>query len=236
MHYYKRNIGDYAKKAARLTILQHGIYNLLIDACYDREEFPSTVDEAIDWVWASSKEEIEGVEFVLKKFFKFDDIECVFYQNRIKEEIESYQDKCSANKRIAINRETKRSKNSTKRKQSANEAPPNQEPITINQEPITNLNQGAWDEWVAYRKVAKLKPYKTNAKAKALAKHSHEIQQMAVNHSIENEYAGLFPERFSQKTEKINAKTTSQNSEKSRFERMLDRNADALGGVIRGRQ
>ncbi len=33
MHYYKRNIGDYARKAARLTFQQHGIYCLLIDAC-----------------------------------------------------------------------------------------------------------------------------------------------------------------------------------------------------------
>ena len=58
MHYYKRNIGDYAKKAGRLTILQHGVYNLLLDACYDREDFP-TLEEAVDWVWASTAEEKE---------------------------------------------------------------------------------------------------------------------------------------------------------------------------------
>lgn len=32
MHHYRRNIGDYHKKAGRLSILQHGVYNLL-DAC-----------------------------------------------------------------------------------------------------------------------------------------------------------------------------------------------------------
>ena len=57
MHYYERNIGDYHRKAGRLNILQHGVYNLLIDACYDRETFP-TLEEAIDWVWAASPEEI----------------------------------------------------------------------------------------------------------------------------------------------------------------------------------
>ena len=46
MHYYKRNLGDYAKKAGRLSMLQHGSYTLLIDACYDREQFP-TLEEAI---------------------------------------------------------------------------------------------------------------------------------------------------------------------------------------------
>ena len=62
MHYYERNIGDYHRKAGRLNILQHGVYNLLIDACYDRETFP-TLEEAIDWVWAASPEEIEAVKF-----------------------------------------------------------------------------------------------------------------------------------------------------------------------------
>jgi uncharacterized protein YdaU (DUF1376 family) len=46
MHYYKRNLGDYAKKTGRLTMLQHGAYTLLIDSCYDREKFP-TLEQAI---------------------------------------------------------------------------------------------------------------------------------------------------------------------------------------------
>ncbi len=57
MHYYKKNIGDYHKKAGRLTMLQHGAYTLLMDSCYDREEFP-TLEQAIEWVWASTTEEV----------------------------------------------------------------------------------------------------------------------------------------------------------------------------------
>ena len=72
MHYYKRNLGDYAKKAGRLSMLQHGSYTLLIDACYDREQFP-TLEDAIEWTWASSKEEVEAVEFVLKRFFELEE-------------------------------------------------------------------------------------------------------------------------------------------------------------------
>lgn len=139
MHYYKRNLGDYAKKAGRLSMLQHGAYTLLIDACYDREQFP-TMAEAIDWTWASSSVEVEAVEFVLSKFFALEDGRYV--QSRIKEEIDDYRAKSATNARIAKDRETKRAEKRTDRVRVVdvatrvdNEAPPNQEPITINQTP-----------------------------------------------------------------------------------------------------
>ena len=132
MHYYKKNIGDYAKKAGRLTMLQHGAYTLLLDSCYDREVFP-TLDEAIEWTWASSKEEVEAVEFVLKKFFVLEDGRYV--QSRIQEELEKFHANSETNKRIAKEREAKRKENSTKRAPSVNEPPPNHKPLTKNQEP-----------------------------------------------------------------------------------------------------
>jgi uncharacterized protein YdaU (DUF1376 family) len=147
MHYYKKNIGDYHKKAGRLSILQHGAYNLLIDSCYDRESFP-TIDEAIDWVWASSEAEVDAVKFVLKKFFHESD--GVYIQSRIQDDLEKYQANSVTNKRIAIERERKRKEtgrdaNSTKRAGVVNdsinlpdEATPNYKPLTINQEPLTN--------------------------------------------------------------------------------------------------
>ncbi len=84
MHYYKRNIGDYHKKAGRLSMLEHGAYTLLLDACYDRERFP-TLDEALDWAWARTDEEEAAVKFVLKKFFT--EIDGVYVQKRTNEEI-----------------------------------------------------------------------------------------------------------------------------------------------------
>lgn len=134
MHYYKRNIGDYAKKAGRLTMLQHGAYTLLLDSCYDREQFP-TREEAIDWLWASSTAEIEAVDFVLSKFFHL--VDGRFTQNRIQQELAEYHEKSLNNKRIAQEREAKRREKSTKRAPLVNETPPNQEPLTINQEPRT---------------------------------------------------------------------------------------------------
>jgi uncharacterized protein YdaU (DUF1376 family) len=134
MHYFKRNIGDYHKKAGRLNMLQHGAYTLLIDACYDREKFP-TLEEAIEWTWASTSEEVEAVTFVLHKFFILEN--GVYKQNRIQEEIDLYHAKAETNKRIAIDRETKRKEKSTNRTQDVNEAPPNHKPLTINHKPVS---------------------------------------------------------------------------------------------------
>lgn len=140
MHYYKRNIGDYAKKAGRLTMLQHGAYTLLLDACYDREQFP-TREEAIDWLWASSTAEIEAVDFVLSKFFSL--VEGRFVQKRIQEELAEYHEKSQNNKRIAQEREAKRREKVTKRAPVVNESPPNQEPLTTNQEPLTKHTEAS---------------------------------------------------------------------------------------------
>lgn len=133
MHYYKRNLGDYAKKAGRLSMLQHGSYTLLIDACYDREQFP-TMEEAIEWTWASTTEEIEAVQFVLRKFFMLEN--GVYIQTRIQEELAEYRLKAETNKRIALERETNRKLKETNRAPVVNEASPNHKPITINQEPL----------------------------------------------------------------------------------------------------
>ena len=146
MHYYKKNIGDYHKKAGRLNMLQHGAYNQLIDSCYDRERFP-TEEEAIDWVWASTTDEVEAVKFVLAKFFV--DESGVFVQKRIKSDLAQYHKNADTNKRIAIDREAKRKNKSTNRvqvvdgaPQTNNEPPPNHKPLTTNQEPLTNLGIG----------------------------------------------------------------------------------------------
>lgn len=134
MHYFKRNIGDYHKKAGRLSMLEHGAYTLLLDACYDRERFP-TEDEAIDWCWARTEEEMAAVRFVLRKFFTLDGDR--YMQTRIAEEIKSYHEKSSKNKQIALEREKNRR---TNRARFVHEAPPNQEPLTINQLTDTDVS------------------------------------------------------------------------------------------------
>ena len=148
MHYYKRNLGDYAKKAGRLTMLQHGAYTLLIDSCYDREIFP-TLEQALEWTWASTEAEIDAVKFVLSRFFVLD-IQGTYIQDRILEELLQYHKNADINKRIADEREAKRRENNTKRVQVVNEATPNQEPLTINHKPIKENKRGSRlpQDWV----------------------------------------------------------------------------------------
>jgi len=159
MHYYKRNLGDYAKKAGRLTMLQHGSYTLLIDSCYDREVFP-TLEQALEWTWASTEAEVEAVKFVLSRFFTLDKDGC-YVQDRILQELLEYHAKADTNKRIAIERETKRREKSTNREPSVNEPPPNHKPITNNHKPIKELAppdgvlQSVWDDFVKQRKAKK---------------------------------------------------------------------------------
>ena len=140
MHYYKRNLGDYAKKAGRLTMLQHGAYTLLIDSCYDREVFP-TLEQALEWTWASTEAEVEAVKFVLSRFFELDKEGC-YVQDRILQELLHYHKNADTNKRIADEREAKRRENRTNREQFVDEAPPNHKPLTTNHKPIEKKTLG----------------------------------------------------------------------------------------------
>jgi uncharacterized protein YdaU (DUF1376 family) len=159
MHYYKRNLGDYAKKCGRLSMLQHGAYTLLIDSCYDREKFP-TIDEALEWTWASTEAEIEAVKFVLSRFFKLTE-DGTYIQDRILMELLEYHAKADINKRIAIERETKRKQTYTNRAPSVNEPTPNHKPETINQKPVNKRQaverpdgvlENVWNDFLALRK------------------------------------------------------------------------------------
>lgn len=161
MHYYKRNIGDYHKKAGRLTMLQHGAYTLLMDAIYDREKFP-TAEEAIDWCWASTQDEIDAVLFVLRKFFIETRDGCV--QNRIQEELDEYHELCEKNaengkkggrpkgsknnpkkptgnpeETQSVNKKTQPVVLETQSKPKESDPNPNHEPLTTNHEPSKNI-------------------------------------------------------------------------------------------------
>ena len=126
-------------------MLEHGAYTLLIDSCYDRERFP-TLDDALDWTWARTDEEVEAVKFVLSKFFTLEGE--LYVQSRIQEELSAYHALSETNSRIAKEREEKRRKRKrseheacTNSEPIVNEAPPNQEPLTINHKPLTsNIN------------------------------------------------------------------------------------------------
>lgn len=85
MNYYRRHVGDYAKKAGHLSVLEHGVYTLLMDAYYDREQ-PPTKAEAIRQSKARTPEILQALDAVLSDFFILTN--GVYVQPRIEEEFE----------------------------------------------------------------------------------------------------------------------------------------------------
>ncbi len=71
MNYYERHIGDYARDAGHLTMLEHGAYGLLLDRYYSTEQ-PIPVDQAHRVCRARSREERAAVDAVLAEFFTRD--------------------------------------------------------------------------------------------------------------------------------------------------------------------
>lgn len=71
MIFYKRHIGDYAAATRHLSLLEHGVYNLLLDIYYLSEK-PLPVDtRAVQrLVNARSKDEREAVDTLLEEFFE----------------------------------------------------------------------------------------------------------------------------------------------------------------------
>lgn len=92
MHYYRKNIGDYNKRAGRLSLLQNGVYERLRDAIYEREKFPTRAD-ALEWTWASTLDEISCVDFLLARFFEAMP-DGRFVDPEIQKDLERYWDFC----------------------------------------------------------------------------------------------------------------------------------------------
>ena len=90
MNYYKRHIGDYAAATRHLSLLEHGVYCLLLDTYYTSEKALPVDTRAVQrLVGARSKDEREAVETILEEFFaRRDD---GWHQNRCDEEIHRKQ-------------------------------------------------------------------------------------------------------------------------------------------------
>ena len=72
MNYWERHIGDYARDAGHLTMLEHGAYTVLLDRYYSTEQ-PIPEDQAHRVCRARSKEERAAVDAVLNEFFTLKD-------------------------------------------------------------------------------------------------------------------------------------------------------------------
>jgi uncharacterized protein YdaU (DUF1376 family) len=72
VNYYERHLGDYARDAGHLSMLEHGAYTLLLDRYYTTERgIPA--DQAHRVCRARTREEREAVDTVLAEFFTLED-------------------------------------------------------------------------------------------------------------------------------------------------------------------
>lgn len=68
MNYYEKHLGDYARDAGHLSMLEHGAYNLLLDRYYATEK-PIPIDKVYKFAKVQSEQERDAVDAVLAEFF-----------------------------------------------------------------------------------------------------------------------------------------------------------------------
>jgi uncharacterized protein YdaU (DUF1376 family) len=134
LHYYKFHIGDYSAHTGHLEPLEDLAYRRMIDWCFLHERpLPNDIEQIGKLIRMRSH--CDCIATVLREFFTLTET-AGWWQNRIGEELASYQEKskksaASANARWA------------KEKVDANALPTecernaNHKPLTINQEPLT---------------------------------------------------------------------------------------------------
>lgn len=93
MNYYERHLGDYAKDAGHLTMIEQGAYTLLLDRYYTTEQ-GIRADQAHRVCRARSKDEQKAVDSVLAEFFTLTD--GVWINARAEREIAKMQAKVKA--------------------------------------------------------------------------------------------------------------------------------------------
>ncbi len=213
MNYYKHHLGDYAKDTPHLTIVEHGAYRVLMDACYIAEKpLPLDMGRLYAIVRAARPAERKVVDSVLAEFFIKD--ETGYHHKRIDEELEKYREKASQNKsngnlggrpKITQTVIKQEPKNNLSHKPVTN----NQEPVTKNQElqtPKTKVkNNGAdapdwmpsvWADFEKHR-TEKRQTFTPTARTAAIAKLDRWRQEgkdiaAIIQNSLENGYTGLF--------------------------------------------
>jgi len=112
VNYYERHLGDYAKDTGHLSLLEHGVYTLLLDRYYATEQgIPA--DQAHRLARARTADERAAVDAVLADFFVL--VDGVWINHRVGEEL------AKANARINAARENGKKGGSPKKKAGYNE-------------------------------------------------------------------------------------------------------------------
>lgn len=71
MNYYERHLGDYARATLHLSLLEHGVYSILLDRYYSTEQ-PIPARQVYRVALARTRTEKRAVDAVLQEFFYLD--------------------------------------------------------------------------------------------------------------------------------------------------------------------
>lgn len=71
MNYYERHLGDYARATLHLSLLEHGVYSILLDRYYSTEQ-PIPAGQVYRVALARTRAEKRAVDAVLQEFFYLD--------------------------------------------------------------------------------------------------------------------------------------------------------------------
>jgi uncharacterized protein YdaU (DUF1376 family) len=155
LNFYKRHLGDYAKDAGHLSMLEHGAYTLLLDRYYTTEKPIASRAEAHRVCRARSRDERAAVDAVLAEFFVSDGE--AFQNRRAEEEI------AKASHQRTVNQAIGKLGGRRKQTESVSVRNPSQTPDSISQTPkekapplaasdLIEIPLALAEEWIAHRK------------------------------------------------------------------------------------
>jgi uncharacterized protein YdaU (DUF1376 family) len=101
MNFYPRHLGDYARDAGHLSLVEHGVYTLLLDRFYATEK-PFSEREAMQICRPANAKEREAVRRILADFFQ--STPSGFVNKRALEEITKAHEKSQKAKESASHR------------------------------------------------------------------------------------------------------------------------------------
>ena len=94
MNFYPRYVGDFARDTARLSLVEVGIYDRLLDDYYAQERpLPADLDAACSVARARTPSERSAVQRVLEKFFPIDAADGLRHNKRADAEIAKGRDR-----------------------------------------------------------------------------------------------------------------------------------------------
>ena len=135
MNFYKRFIGDYARKTGHLSICEHGAYALMLDAHYGTgKPLPPDPSRVFRLIRANTEEEQQAVQTILDQFWELTDEGWV--NKRALEEIEKAAIQAEKNLIIALAREAKKRSIRDKHEQSTKRSTNRDTKRSTNVQPI----------------------------------------------------------------------------------------------------